>query len=527
MLLTGAAFLALSLSRASALGSQRSDGTFRVSLLASDFDYVDPALSYGAWPLLDAACAQLMNYPDKPPPAGLRPVPEVAAAYPRVSDDGKTFTFTLRTGFRFSDGRPVRADAFAHAINRTLAAGNKHPGAQYMSDIVGARAVVAGKAAAAAGVVASGNRLVVRLTQPAPDFPARTAMPFFCAVPPSLPSDPEGVGAFAGSGPYFISEYVRGRRVVLERNRFYRGTRPHHVDRFVVDLQSGTPGQVLGRIQRGQADWGSVPPPSYFDPAQGLVRKYGTNTSQFFVKPGLAWRGYALNLSRPLFRNNLALRRALNFAIDRVALTHAPGNVRGDPTDQYVPPNMPGFKDARIYPLGGPDLRKARALARGHTRGGKAVLWTFDFPAALAAAQIVKQNLKQIGLEVTVKGLPPPSYAGQVAAPGARFDIAFAPWLADYFDPSQYTNALFDGRFIGANNWGHFNSPKYNGLMRSAARLQGDARYRAYAALDVQLARDAVPKIVVSVDRQATLVSKRVGCIVLRPALDLTAACLK
>jgi peptide/nickel transport system substrate-binding protein len=533
MLGTGAGLLALGLSQSGAVASPKagSGGTFNVSFVTNALDYVDPALSYTleGWTLLDLTCARLITYPDKPPPEGLRLVPEVAAGYPRISRGGKTFTFTLRTGFRFSDGTRVEASAFARAINRTLAPGIRSAGAQYTRDIAGADAVRSGKTAAASGVVARGNRLVVSFTRPVPDFPARTTMPFFCAVPPALPSDPEGVGAFPGSGPYYVSEYVRGQRVVLERNRFYRGKRPHRVDRFVVDLQAGTPSAVLGRIERGQADWGLVgPPPPYFDPAQGLARKYGVNRSQFFVKPGLVLKGYALNTSRPLFRNNVDLRRAVNFALDRAALVRNAGSLlSGRPTDQYLPPSIPGFKDAHIYPLARPDVRTARALARGHTRGGKAVLWTFDVPVALAAAQIVSQNLKKIGLEVEVRAIPPSAYFQQLDARGARFDIGFFAWAADYVDPYSFTNSLLDGRFIGENNAAHFNSPKYNALMRRAAGLQGDARYQAYGRLDVQLARDAAPLVAVAYDNQATLVSKRVGCIVLRPALDLAAACLK
>jgi len=139
-------------------------------------------------------------------------------------------------------------------MNRTLAPEVKWSAAtQYTRDIVGAAAVQAGKSATASGVVASGRRLVVRFTRPVPDFAARTTMPFFCAVPPTLPADPEGVGAIPGAGPYYVSEYVRGQRVVLERNRFYGGSRPHHVDRIVVDLQPD-PGSVLDRIESGQAD---------------------------------------------------------------------------------------------------------------------------------------------------------------------------------------------------------------------------------------------------------------------------------
>ncbi len=74
-----------------------------------------------AWALGDTTCARLMSYEDKPPPAAFRLAPEVASGPPKVASDLKTYTFTLRSGFRFSDGKPVRASAFARAINRALA----------------------------------------------------------------------------------------------------------------------------------------------------------------------------------------------------------------------------------------------------------------------------------------------------------------------------------------------------------------------------------------------------------------------
>jgi peptide/nickel transport system substrate-binding protein len=131
-----------------------------------------------------------------------------------------------------------------------------------MLDIIGARAVQAGRAKTASGVIAKGYRLVVHLEQPLGDFAARTSMPF-CAVPPNLPADPEGRGAFPGSGPYYVTEYRPGQRITIRRNRYYRGRRPHHVDGLAVDLTAGSPQEVLDRIERGEADWGIVPPPLY------------------------------------------------------------------------------------------------------------------------------------------------------------------------------------------------------------------------------------------------------------------------
>ena len=371
---------------------------------------------------------------------------------------------------------------------------------------------------------------MIRFRRPVPDFAAQTTMSFFCAVPPMLPSDREGVGAFPGSGPNYISEFIRDRRVVLERNRFYQGARPHHVDRFVVDLQGGTSADVLERVQRGEADWGLLEQPFYLDPAQKLVAKYGVNRSQFFVKPGLVLRGYYLNVSRGLFRDNLALRQAVNFAVDRPALVRRGGigsPLGGRPTDQYLPATMPGFKDARLYPLTGPDLRKARALARGRTRSGKAVLWTMDIPTWLSAAQIVRRNLRQIGLDVEVKGLPPSALFLQAARAGARFDILLGLWIADYVDPYEFMSVLFDGSFVGTTNLARLDSPRHNATLRRASHLQGNARYRAYGQVDVQLARDVAPMIAVENGNWATLVSKRVGCLVLKPFIDLAAVCIK
>ena len=125
----------------------REGGVFSVAF--SGLDYVDPALSYtqAGWSILDATCARLLRYPDRPPPEGYRLVPEVAVGYPKISGDGKTHTFTLRTGFRFSDGTPVRASAFARAINRTLAPGLNSAALQYTHDIAGAADVRGGQGA--------------------------------------------------------------------------------------------------------------------------------------------------------------------------------------------------------------------------------------------------------------------------------------------------------------------------------------------------------------------------------------------
>jgi ABC-type oligopeptide transport system substrate-binding subunit len=201
------------------------------------------------------------------------------------------------------------------------------------------------------------------------------------------------------------------------------------------------------------------------------------------------------------------------------------------PTDQYLPSSVPGFKNANVYPLGG-DLPRAKALAHGNLRGGKAVLYVNTSGPPMAIAQLVRQQLKEIGLEVEIRPIPIHSasaaYFKKLATPGEPWDIAFGLWSPSYIDPFAYINLLLDRQFVGATNFARFSSSAYDKQMRQAARLpQGLARRAAYSALDAQLARDSAPLATVDVLNEPTLISRRVGCVVLRPALDLTAVCLK
>jgi peptide/nickel transport system substrate-binding protein len=196
-----------------------------------------------------------------------------------------------------------------------------------------------------------------------------------CAVSPSLPADPEGVRApLASPAPYYIAEYVPGERLVLERNRSYKGQRPHH-DRYVTDLGANV-GTLIDDIASGGIDFS--PTINLGERAGELRQRYGVNRpqGQVFVKPAYELRMFVLNTSGPLFRNNPKLRQAVNFAVDRKALTRELGPLAGTPTDKYLSPSQAGYRDERLYPLKGPDLLRARALAKGNTRSGKELFST-------------------------------------------------------------------------------------------------------------------------------------------------------
>ena len=156
----------------------------RVGIPAEQIDSIDPAITTiaGTTTLIRATCAGLMTIPDKPFPEGARIVPELAKGFPAISERGKTYTFTLRSGMRFSTGAPITARDVAHTLNRILDPAMKAYAADFFSDIVGARAVSAGKTKTASGIVARGQVLTIRLTKPVGAFTARAGLAA-CVLP--------------------------------------------------------------------------------------------------------------------------------------------------------------------------------------------------------------------------------------------------------------------------------------------------------------------------------------------------------
>jgi peptide/nickel transport system substrate-binding protein len=241
----------------------------------------------------------------------------------------------------------------------------------------------------------------------------------------------------------------------------------------------------------------------------------------------------ALNVRHEPF-SSTRLRRAVNYAIDRPALAPRPSaawSTFGQPTDQYLPPAMRGYRDAAIYPLGGPDVARAKRLAGNHRR--HAVMYTCNLPSCLANAQVIRENLAAIGIGVEIRQFPVDTLYRNVARPKAPWDIADVDWVADYGDPFDMLNLLF-APFKGYRlhaaksiNWGGFADPSVRRRLRRTAELAGARRYRAYARLDADLASDAAPLAAYANPTNDYFFSTRMGCQVVQPVygLDLAALC--
>jgi peptide/nickel transport system substrate-binding protein len=515
MFLAGATLLA-----SSALGSLAArDEAFRISWRFG-VDYIDPALANQprSWTLEYATGALLLNYPDAPIPKGSRLVPEVAAGFPAVSADGKTYTFRLRATYRFSNGRPVRALHFVRAFDRARDPRVSSPGQTLVSDVLSVRAL-------------GRHTLRIRTVGRSPDLLARLATPFFMAVPADLPVDPEGVGApLHSAGPYYVREWAADRRVVLERNRFYRGPRPHNVNRIHVEL-TGLPALVKEDIDRGATDTGEIPIVAHAE----LGRRYGVkrrSPGRYFVNPQPTIVYFALNTERDLFRGNVRLRQAVNFAIDRRAMSLQYGPYGASVHDQLLPPGMPGFVDFKLYPRRS-NLARALALAEGRLRSGKARLWCPWRPPSIQLCHLVQSRLRDIGLQVDVRPDEPrcPEPVCDPTQRGMAWDIALWSRRARHLDPYEFMRAV-DGATIGPSentNLSYFRHPGFDRRIARANRLFGDPRYRAFSTIDRDVMRQAAPVAVIAVLNDRHYVSARTGCFHDHPVygLDLPAICIR
>jgi YVTN family beta-propeller protein len=517
------------------LDEAETGGTVRVET-PIDVDFLDPALAYRplSGQILHPTCATLLNYPDEEGTARAQLVPELAESLPTRSDAGRTYTFRIRRGFRFAPpvDEPVTARSMKYTIERTLNPRMGSYAVGLLPDLVGAGAYAEGRARHIAGVTARKNRLTLRLTDPSPTLPARISLLSFCAVPVGTPVDPDGLPKVPSAGPYYISSLVPGEELLLRRNPNYSGPRPRRPDRIQITLDTGRSG-TLTRVEAGTADYAAfgVLPSS----APRLQERYGAGSraarsgrQQYFVHASPALDQLVFNTSRPPF-SSARLRRAVNYAIDRRALADQGifTDLPTSPTDHYLPPGIPGSRDARIYPLR-PDLSKARQLAGPRRR--KAVLYAYSEPASLRLAEIVKANLRQIGIGVQVRAVGQ-SIFSRITRRDEPFDLALTSWVSDFLDPMDILGQL-DGRTIGAEhntNLAYFNDPGFNRRLDAANKLPAPARELALGRLATRVARTAAPWAAFSNEAQHDFFSARIGCQVFSPVygMDLGALCIR
>jgi len=508
MLVTGASLLVAS-SFASAAGNSaalKKGGIWRAGTTGASVQ-IDPQLAYitTAWWLEYATAAKLYNYPDKAGPAGSKLVPEVASRF-TVTNGGKKYTFFIRKGFKFSDGTAVTASNFKYAINRTANKDLASPGAQFITDptgtnIVGAKAVNDGNGTNVSGVQVKGNKLVVNLTRGDGTFLSKITMPFFQATSSKLPLTKEIVNVsgndLPSAGPYYMSRNAPDDLTQLRQNKFWTAgpgrNRPRNIAgldyKWNLNEQTG-----FNQVKANQLDEGPLPAAE----VQGVANQYGVNKTRFWTKSQNCTGYLPMNTANSLFKNNLPLRQAVNYAVSRKPFVAQAGPYAGQPWTHLFNPGVPGWRNVSIYKQ---NMTKARSLAKGHMRDGKiTVYYRSSGTTNPAQGLIVKQDLINLGFSngnITMK----PNSGGDIyTAMGKRgtdADMGVSMgWCSDYPDPYDWINILLYGPSIQAENnvnYSYFNSSKWNARMANAAKLVGPKRLKVYGQLDLDIMNKAAP----------------------------------
>jgi serine/threonine-protein kinase len=514
-----------------------------VAAVDDPYFVLDPSLfTPGNVQIQSAVGTRLLRHPDVAQPLGATLLPEVADL-PAISNGGRTYTFRIRPGYRFSppSGAPVTAEVMRYSIERalspTITDGNAYAFA-ITNDIAGLKAYRDGKSAHISGLRVEGDRLSITLTAPDADFPERIAETEFSAVPLGTPVRAHGLDQpVPSAGPYYIAAVDP---IVLKQNPNYHGPRPHRLEAIVLGTLAGLSAPAQVAANKSDYTWQSTPPPP-----PGLFqggstdRRFGADSAaakagaqRYFNPVGSGIRSLAFNAESGIFRDP-RLRRAVSYALDRPALARATGDV---PWADLLPPGIPGALPSAIYPVGEPDLARARALAGSAHR--RAILFTGTPEACPYCAPLnstIVANLAEIGIEVVVKPLD--DRYGEATKPGAQWDLLLVGWLADYPDPVDFVNSLVDrARALPQGGyqpgWPRYADGRYLKMMRAATRLVEPARAAAYRRLETEMFRSSPPHVVfAAISGPAQLFSSRIGCQVFRPqdlsTVDLAALCIR
>lgn len=489
--LTGSAAELPQTSSQTNLAIPKRGGTLRIAL-PSDISSFDPALAFDtiSMPFLMLVYQGLVEYDDS-----VKLLPGLAKDW-TISPDQRTYTFHLRPGIKFSNGREVIASDFVYTLERTLNPKLAALTETYFEDIAGAKDYRAGKTPHVSGLRAPhDDTLEIELTAPDPSFI------FILTLPGALVVPREAVEKFGqafaahpiGTGPYRLTEWRRGVKMRFERNGFSTQTNRQHLD--AIDVSEGGDNTLhLMMFERGELDIANITanpgiPVSDFiriehTPRwQGLIESMSAASSFFLV----------LNMEMPPF-DQLKVRQAMNYAIDKdkiVRLLHHTVT----PANSLLPPPIPGFNPGLNFYSYNPAKAKQLLAESGHADGITLNLWfTQDSTTSDSTASAIQYDLQQVGIKAQLNPVTFPAFLDSTERRKTA-QCSISGWSQDYPDPSDFLDTIFNGNRItdeGCQNVAFYNNPQVNSLLAAAAICQEPARrIQLYKAAEQTMLADA------------------------------------
>lgn len=487
----------------------------RLVIVGAGFDSIDPAIANAtnSSGVLRTIYDGLTSFPRTGSGAGTQVVPDLAAVLPLPIAGGTSYTFHLRPNIRYSDGRPLRAVDFRRALERGLQLAS--PSAAPFTDLAGAAGCVRRRRCDLASSVIVSGRSTLTFRLPAPDPRFFFELASLVPVPAGTPVHDVGTKALPSTGPYAIQSYVPGRLLSVVRNRYFHiwseVARPDgYPDEIVYRVISNQDAAVRD-VLAGKADL--LTEGVLSGRAHDLAARY---PRQLHLDPQQATTFVFLNMRRSPF-NDVRVRRALNYAVDRKRVAELHGGVLlAQPTCQLVPPTVPGYAPYCPYTIApdssgdwkAPDLAKARSqIAASGTRGQKVLVWSF--PYFHAESQYFVTLLRQLGYNAQLHYFRDISgyFTALANTPSAQAGFA------GFFQVPLAIDMLSSLRCGHPENYAHFCDPGIDAQLARLAKSEPSDPFgtaKLAAAIDREIS-DAAPWVPLFTPRFADLTSARVG----------------
>jgi ABC-type transport system substrate-binding protein len=422
--------------------------------------------------------------------------PEGASDW-KVSDDGKTYTFTIREGLKFGDGTPVTAGDFVFSFNRAMSPEvGAFAASAHFGHIVGAEDVMSGKATEATGIKALDDQtLEITLDAPIAYFLALLTYADASVVPKTLlASNNQWQEQAYGTGPYKVKEWKHGQSILLVANEHYwQGKSGVPNIRMPFNSDSETAYQLY---QTGELDiMGSQQnpvPTAHIAEVQSLA--------DFKSAASLATRYIGFNNKKAPF-DNVDVRRAFALAIDKPTLANQVLVGAVVPADRILPSGLMGTQLPIKALTFDPAAAKA-ALAKAGYPDGKGfpeVTLTYgkegdNETVAQALQSMWQQNL---GINVKLQVFELATFSQNLdttfRTPEQGLQFYYSIWGADYPDPQNFLSLLL--RSDNPNNNGHFSDQQFDKLTEEADQLGDRAQLERRLQLYNQAEQIAIDKV--------------------------------
>ncbi|HKQ96666.1 MAG TPA: ABC transporter substrate-binding protein [Candidatus Polarisedimenticolia bacterium] len=467
--IAAAAILGAAACSRSTAPTPRTEQVFRFRL-REDPPNLDPALVTDN--LSDAVTSNVFRGLVAMDPATLAVQPAVADSW-TVSGDGLAYAFHLRPGVVFHNGRALTADDVAWSFKRLLAKPTNSPRRWLLEPVAGAADFIDGKTPEVAGIVVEApDRITLRLDKPFAPFLGMLTMTGASIIPREVYEDPSRgyLRAPVGCGPFRLTRWEQAN--VLEMAAFdrYYGGRPA-IDRVQVRIIENR-ATALEAYRAGDLDSLDEVPTDLTPDIEKDVHRYP------FI--GVGYIGFNLDLAP--FKGNPALRKAINYAVDKEYLWGKllpGGNISGR---GIIPPGIPGYDETLPgYPY---DEAKARSLlAQAGYPGGKGLapisLWVNTSEDNRQIALQIQSDLGKVGIPIKVKEVDWAAYLhaveGTPSTPGEAQMFRFG-WYLDYPDADAVLRLQLHSKNVGpAGNYFRYRNAGFDRLVDEALVMNDPA----------------------------------------------------